>query len=106
MSDVDCPYCGFPQEICHDDGYGYEEDVVHEQECIDCEKTFVFETFVSYFYDAKKADCLNGGFHRYKPTNTVPRKYTRMRCRDCDRTRPLTDAEREELLGEDAPSQE
>ena len=30
------------QDINHDDGYGYEEDVTHEQECSNCEKTFVF----------------------------------------------------------------
>jgi len=30
---VNCPYCGAEQEICHDDGYGYEEDVLHQQEC-------------------------------------------------------------------------
>ena len=29
--DVDCPYCGHPQDINHDDGYGYEEVVLHQQ---------------------------------------------------------------------------
>lgn len=31
---VECPYCGAGQEICHDE--------VHEQECDECAKTFVF----------------------------------------------------------------
>jgi len=29
MDDVDCPYCGESQEICHDDGFGYSEDEDH-----------------------------------------------------------------------------
>jgi len=33
MSDVTCPYCRDEQEINHDDGYGYEEDKEHEQDC-------------------------------------------------------------------------
>lgn len=60
MSDVDCPYCEKPQEICHDDGYGYEEGVDHSQECVDCGKTFCFTTSISFNYEAEKAPCLNG----------------------------------------------
>ena len=33
MKDVDCPYCKAEQDINHDDGYGYEEDGMYEQEC-------------------------------------------------------------------------
>lgn len=51
MSDVKCPHCGEEQEICHDDGAGYEEDVNHEQHCRDCNKPFIFTTSVSYSYD-------------------------------------------------------
>jgi len=91
--DVGCPYCGAGQEICHDDGYGYEEDKTHEQKCSDCEKTFAFTTSVCFLYEATKAECLNGGEHRYKPTMTVPRKYTKMRCTDCDHERPCSKAE-------------
>ena len=91
--DVECPYCGCWQEINHDDGYGYGEDEVYEQECGDCEKTFVFNTSISYYYDAKKADCLNGGEHIYKPSMTYPVRYTKMICRDCDKSRKPTDEE-------------
>ena len=38
--DIDCPYCGHPQDIDHDDGNGYEEGVLHQQECGLCGKTF------------------------------------------------------------------
>ena len=29
MSDMQCPYCGADQEVCHDDGAGYSEDERH-----------------------------------------------------------------------------
>lgn len=93
MSDIDCPYCGHEQEVCHDDGEGYAEDQVHEMECYECEKSFVFTTCISFSYSPAKADCLNGAEHNFRPTNTVPRNFTRMRCDDCDKIRPCTDDE-------------
>lgn len=65
--DVNCPYCGQGLEICHDDGYGYEEEEFHSQECGHCEKTFSFTTSIHYYYEAKKADCMNGEKHNWKP---------------------------------------
>ena len=52
MSDVECPYCGAEQEICHDDGYGYDEDGDYEQECGECGKTFAFTTSIHFYYSA------------------------------------------------------
>jgi len=66
-NDVECPYCGVWQEICHDDGQGYEEDAIHEQRCSDCDKAFVFNTFITFSYEASKADCLNGAPHPWTP---------------------------------------
>lgn len=51
MSDVNCPYCGHGQEICHDDGYGFDEDTEHEQHCRDCGKRFRFTTAIAYHYE-------------------------------------------------------
>lgn len=93
QDDVKCPYCGQEQEICHDDGYGYEEDEHHEQECVSCEKTFIFMTTISFYYQAFKADCLNGGDHEYKPTITYPVEATRMRCVNCGIERPANEEE-------------
>lgn len=93
MSDVDCPYCGKGQEICHDDGFGYEEDVAHEDQCYYCEKYFTFQTSIIFYYSASKADCLNGAEHKYEPTHTYPVRGTKMRCADCDDTRIPTDNE-------------
>lgn len=90
---TDCPYCGEEQEINHDDGYGYDEDQTYKQRCCHCAKTFAFTTTISVDYDATKAECLNGGEHAYKKTNTVPRRYTKMRCINCGDERPLTDNE-------------
>jgi hypothetical protein len=93
VNEINCPYCGKPQEICHDDGYGYMEDEVYRQECCDCEKTFVYTTSIIFLYDAKKADCLNGSPHEWKATTSFPKKYTKMYCVHCDETRECTTSE-------------
>ena len=95
MSDLNCPYCDHSQEVCHDDGFGYDEDEAHEMECTSCEKYFVFYTSISFSYEPQKADCLNeGGEHDFKPTATYPRRYTKMTCSMCDETRRCTDEEK------------
>ena len=91
--DVECPYCEKWQDICHDDGFGYEEDEVHEQECDDCGKTFVFYTSISYDYESNKADCLNGGKHDLEKTHCYPKELSRWVCKDCDYDGGLVDPE-------------
>lgn len=84
MKDVDCPYCGAELEICHDDGFGYSEDELHEMECPECEKYFVFETSIIFSYEARKADCLNGAPHRWVKTVIAPNWWPdAVHCRDC-----------------------
>lgn len=90
MSDIECPYCGYEQDICHDDGFGYEEGVKHQMECINCGKTFVFETAIIFNYEAEKADCLNGAPHDWHPSKTYPIEFTKMRCSMCGEERELT----------------
>lgn len=92
MADLECPYCNADQEVNHDDGFGYEEDQRHEMECSECEKMFVFTTSISCYYEADKADCLNGGQHRLKMSATYPREYSNMYCEDCDyKQKPTAD---------------
>lgn len=98
MRDVNCPYCDAEVEINHDDGYGYGEDEVFEQECGECEKHFVYTTSISFSYDAKQADCLNDGEHSWKPTATHPREFTKMRCTVCDNTRSCTPEELRQVM--------
>jgi len=93
MSDVNCPYCNAEQEIDHNDGYGYEEGVRHEQQCGECNKHFTFTTSISYYYESEKADCLNGAEHDFKPTQTHPKEYTKMECSMCEESRKPTDEE-------------
>jgi transposase-like protein len=90
MSDMQCPYCGADQEVCHDDGHGYSEDQRHEHECSECEKSFVFTTRISFDYTPTKADCLNGAPHELELSKTWPRNLTTWRCKVCDFTRKLT----------------
>ena len=89
MHDVNCPYCNASQEIDHDDGYGFDESEIFEQQCHKCGKYFVFTTQISLRYNVRKADCLNDGKHQYEKTNTLPEKYSRLRCKDCGDEQPL-----------------
>lgn len=78
MSDVRCPYCGAEQEINHDDGYGYEEGVDYEQNCVECDETFEFTTSISFSYDVL---CQKGD-HEMEPFGD---KYPGMyQCSKCD----------------------
>ena len=88
--DVECPYCGADVEINHDDGYGYEESELHEQECPECEKNFAYTTEISFYHQAYKADCLNDGEHQYEKTKTYPPEFARLRCKTCGDEKPLT----------------
>jgi Zn ribbon nucleic-acid-binding protein len=83
MSDTNCPYCEADIDINHDGGYGYEEDRIHEQECPKCEKNFAFTTAISFDYTPRKADCLNGGDHRFRTMVAYPVEYTKLVCKDC-----------------------
>jgi hypothetical protein len=99
--DVECPYCGAWNEVCHDDGQGYEEDIKHEMECCECEKRFVFTTYISFSYESEKADCLNDGKHDFRPTITCPKICTKMQCTLCDEEREPTTEEWRKILTPD-----
>ena len=88
--DPECPYCKEEVEINHDDGYGYEEDELHQQECPSCGKTFTFYTSISYSYTLDVAPCLNGDApHNYEKTRTHPPEFAKMRCTVCQDEKPL-----------------
>jgi hypothetical protein len=86
MNDVNCPYCGKEQEINHDDGYGYVEDRVFEQECWSCGKVFTYTTSISFYYETNKAPCKNGGKHKWKKIVGFPVEHfeNKYRCEYCD----------------------
>jgi len=89
MYEVECPYCEQDVEVDHDDGYGYEEDRLYQQECPKCEKTFTYTTYITFTHHAYKADCLNSGEHQYERTHTHPPECAEMRCVMCDDRKPL-----------------
>lgn len=103
--DVNCPYCDADQKIDHDDGYGYREDEIYQQECRDCGKVFVFTTSISFYYEAEKADCLNDSEHDFRPTHTIPREYTKMECSMCGKKRQPTESETASILNNERQHQ-
>jgi hypothetical protein len=96
--DVECPYCGKGQEINHDEGYGYDENEIHNQECDDCNKIFTYRTSIVYYYESYKADCLNGGEHQWERTHTYPKEFTKMECKICSERRNPTPNELSKIL--------
>ncbi len=89
MPDVHCPYCGKGQEICHDDGFGCDENQIYQQEC-DCGKTFVFTTEIVITHYVSKAPCCNGEqehqFERTKRGIRVMNGFEELRCKRCHHT--------------------
>ena len=105
MADIKCPYCDADQDINHDDGYGYSEDHLHQQECFSCYMTFAYSTRIRFSYEAHKAPCLNGEEHDWQHTCTFPKEHTRMVCKTCDDERPMSEEERTLFLNEAEVSQ-
>lgn len=87
--DVKCPYCGADNEICHDDGYGLEEGVKHQQECRECERTFVYDTTICLYYEAYPAPCIDSGKHKWEETRTIPRCMRKLECSVCGETKEI-----------------
>lgn len=84
-NDVRCPYCNEWQEINHDDGYGYGEDIRYEQECGNCSLTFTFNTYILFLYEAHMAPCLNGQPHDLYNVQHSPKHWPDwVRCKDCE----------------------
>lgn len=92
--DAECPYCNNGIEINHDDGYGYEEGVIYQQRCSNCDKRFVYSTNIRYTHETEIAPCLNGEPHKYELTDTYPKRFSKMRCTCCDDERQPTPDER------------
>jgi len=101
MTTVECPYCEEYVEIDTDDHY---EDY-EEYECPNCSKNFeVFaEATVSYSV-CYKADCLNGGEHKWKQKIGVPEAFFKGKyfCEYCSKEKVVSEelATDEEILKE------
>jgi len=86
IEDVECPYCEKWQEIDHDDGYGFQEDEVYQQCCVNCDKTFGYTTVIIYHYEACKMPCANGKEHELEDVKRYPEAFGvgKKRCVNCD----------------------
>lgn len=83
-NDTNCPYCDHPQDINHDDGYGYEEDIIFEQECSNCGKIFIYTTAIMLLYETEKAPCRNGAPCDFQPVKSFPQLFPdHVRCACC-----------------------
>lgn len=94
MNDIKCPYCNEELEIDHDDGYGYSEDEVFEQECGKCGMNFIYTTSILFSYCPEKAPCLNGEPHSWKDIVGVPPGYQKNKhhCSCCDKVEEKDDS--------------
>lgn len=80
MTGPTCPYCNHENER---DDIGNPDD--YETECSECEKTFMYSVEYEPIFASRKADCLNGGEHEYRPMIGAPAEYfaNRLRCWVC-----------------------
>lgn len=98
MGEAECPYCHEQVEICHDDGYGMDENILYNQQCSNCEMTFTFRTCISVDYYPEQAPCLNGEEHSYRAVLTYPKEMTQMMCRSCGDRRNPTAEEMQQIM--------
>jgi hypothetical protein len=90
MHDAECPYCKEYVEINHDDGYGYDQDKLHYQDCSECGKTFTYYTSIYFSYSTEACPCLNEDSpHNYEKTKTYPPEFAKLRCTMCGDEKPL-----------------
>ena len=82
MNKVTCPYCGTEQR---EPDEAYEEEVWHEVDCEKCEKVFLVSPYYIKGYPEKKAPCLNGEPHDWRPIVGYPKEYfeNKKRCSHC-----------------------
>lgn len=82
MNEITCPYCGTDQEP---DPESYEQDEIHEHDCVECGKTFGFSIFYLPCYEEFELPCANGKPHKWKKIVGVPAEYfrNRRRCEWC-----------------------
>ena len=83
---VQCPYCEKCVEINTDEHYEGDE----EYQCSECEKYFEVYAEATINYSVSgKADCLNGGEHRWQQQIGAPEIHFKGKylCEDCSATK-------------------
>jgi ribosomal protein S27E len=87
--DIQCPYCGSLAVIPEYLVCGGTEGELYQRKCEACNMMFVFRIELRYAMIPQKANCLNGMEHRYEETFARPRRFAKLRCRDCKDEQPL-----------------
>lgn len=88
MDKLYCPYCDHDCGDYFDDMH--DSNVDYEWECEGCEKSFIFTIEYDPTFTGHKADCLNGGEHKWE-NSTIP-KGNHYRCADCGKTKIVAEA--------------
>lgn len=102
MNEITCPYCDYDFNLCHDDGAYYREDEEEQCECPECEKTFIVRSSCSWHHEGFKADCLNGGEHKWEKMTGYPKEYfvEMFRCSECNEQKCFDEAKRNDAIKE------
>ena len=91
--EIECPYCEYAYDLCHDDGAFYDEGKTEEEECPKCEKHFLVNSSMSWNFTAEKAECLNDNSHNWAKSYSEaiiknnPSLGQREECEACGRKR-------------------
>ena len=96
IEDMQCPYCGAPQEVNRDSSDWYEENIKHDHQCRKCEQSFVFTTSITFSFTPYKAKCIDTDEHKFAITHTYPIEMANMECVHCGLTREMTIEERKQ----------
>ena len=84
MEDLKCPYCGKRQEPEHEFIHEINQNEFYPHECKSCSKTFTYTTTIICLNSERKADCLNGGEHKWEKVVCIPNFFpNRRRCQGC-----------------------
>ncbi len=99
MNNLYCPYCDNDCGDFIDDCR--EPDVGYEHQCPNCDKNFTFTICYYPTFSSEKADCLNGGKHKWEKICGAPAEFfkDKYRCEMCDERKTLTDEEFTRLTG-------
>ncbi len=96
MDDITCPYCehGFEYQ-----GDGVGDGDYFEEECPECEKSFMVNAQYSVDYYSEKAPCLNGGEHKWEHMCGAPKEFFvgKYRCKWCNKEKKFTPEEEAKL---------
>ena len=95
MMVTQCPYCNRIISVCEE--WTFEDNESYEETCPNCNKIFIYSvtTECSYSFAAKKADCLNGGQHKFEIVHLIPPEKSYKRC-VCGEQRAFTEFEMKE----------